>query len=161
MLVISQSGETKDVHRAVKIGESMGTPCISVVNSVGSLIARTTGLGVYLNAGREHAVASTKAFTTQVTVLALIALWFRQTREANEQLPDLPLKRELLESLQRLPISFGMAMNTREKCRTVAAELVTKRSMFILGKGYGESIAFEGALKLKEMCYIHAGSYPY
>lgn len=63
---MSQSGETKDVHRAVKIGEEMSVPCISVVNTVGSLIARTTGLGVYLNAGRENAVASTKAFTTQV-----------------------------------------------------------------------------------------------
>ena len=66
LLAVSQSGETKDVHRAVKIGEESGMPCISVVNVVGSLIARTTGLGVYLNAGRECGVASTKAFTTQV-----------------------------------------------------------------------------------------------
>ena len=76
------------------------TPILSVCNVVGSLIARTTGIGCYLNAGREHAVASTKAFSTQVTVLALIALWFRQTKEKNENLPELPLKKALLNSLQ-------------------------------------------------------------
>lgn len=156
LLAVSQSGETKDVHRAVKIGEKSGVPCISVVNVVGSLIARTTGCGVYLNAGREHAVASTKAFTTQVTVLSLIALWFRQTKEDREKIPESPLKRELLEALQRLPISFGMGLRSRDKCRKIAEELQGKESMFILGKGYAEPIALEGALKIKEMCYLHA-----
>jgi glutamine---fructose-6-phosphate transaminase (isomerizing) len=156
---VSQSGETKDVHRAVKLGEEQSVPCISVVNSVGSLIARTTGLGVYLNAGREHAVASTKAFTSQVTVLALIALWFRQTKEDKQKLNEMPLKREMLECLQRLPISFGMALQSRDQCKKIASELVEKNSMFILGKGYGEPIAFEGALKIKEMCYLHAEGY--
>lgn len=66
LLVISQSGETKDVHRALQLAQSQGLPCISIVNAVGSLIARTTSCGVYLNAGRENAVASTKAFTSQV-----------------------------------------------------------------------------------------------
>lgn len=159
LLAVSQSGETKDVHRAVKIGEKSGVPCISVVNVVGSLIARTTGCGVYLNAGREHAVASTKAFTTQVTVLSLIALWFRQTREEREKLLESPQKRELLEALQRLPISFGMGLRSRDRCRRVAEELKGKESMFILGKGYAEPIAYEGALKIKEMCYIHAEGY--
>jgi glucosamine 6-phosphate synthetase-like amidotransferase/phosphosugar isomerase protein len=69
--------------------------------------------------GREHAVASTKAFTTQVTVMTLIALWFRQTKEEREGLVESHLKTELLESLQRLPISFGMAMTTRDKCAKV------------------------------------------
>jgi glucosamine--fructose-6-phosphate aminotransferase (isomerizing) len=95
------------VHRAVKLGEEGAVPCLSVVNVVGSLIARTTGIGVYLNAGREHAVASTKAFTSQVTVLSLIALWFRQMREARDSLPASAKRREMLEALQRLPISFG------------------------------------------------------
>ena len=156
---MSQSGETKDVHRAVKLGEEQGVPCISVVNSVGSLIARTTGLGVYLNAGREHAVASTKAFSTQVTVLALLALWFRQTKEERDRLHESPLKRDMLEALQRLPISFGMAVRTRDQCKLVAQGLKDKNNMFILGKGYGESIALEGALKIKEMCYLHAEGY--
>lgn len=159
LLAVSQSGETKDVHRAVKIGEEMGVPCISVVNVVGSLIARATGLGVYLNAGRENAVASTKAFTTQVTVLALLALWFRQLKEDKEKLVEPALKRELLEALQRLPISFGMAMRTREQCKKVAAELLHKNNLFVLGKGYAEPIAMEGALKIKEMSYLHAEGY--
>lgn len=159
LLAVSQSGETKDVHRAVKIGGEVGVPCLSIVNVVGSLIARTTGVGVYLNAGREYAVASTKAFSTQVTVLSLIALWFRQTKEDREKIAELPLKRELLDAVQRMPISFGMAMRTREQCAKVAAELVSKHSMFILGKGYAEPIAMEGALKIKEMCYVHAEGY--
>lgn len=159
LLAVSQSGETKDVYRAVKLGEEQGVPCISVVNVVGSLIARSTGLGVYLNAGREHAVASTKAFTSQVTVLALIALWFRQTREEKDKLPELALKKELLESLQRMPISFGMALRSRDICKKVAAELKEKESLFVLGKGYAEPIALEGALKIKEMTYLHAEGY--
>lgn len=159
LLAVSQSGETKDVHRAVKHGEAVGVPCISVVNVVGSLIARSTGLGVYLNAGRENAVASTKAFTTQVTVLALIALWFRQLREERNGLQESILKKELVESLQRLPISFGMGMRLREKCKKVAFELKDKNNMFVLGKGYAEPIAYEGALKIKEMTYIHAEGY--
>eukprot|EP00456_Euglypha_rotunda_P016655 TRINITY_DN15558_c0_g1_i1.p1 TRINITY_DN15558_c0_g1~~TRINITY_DN15558_c0_g1_i1.p1 ORF type:complete len:152 (+),score=12.37 TRINITY_DN15558_c0_g1_i1:228-683(+) len=72
LLVLSQSGETKDTHRCVKLAEDLQIPRLSVVNKVGSLIARTTNCGVYLNAGREHAVASTKAFTTQVSALALL-----------------------------------------------------------------------------------------
>jgi len=159
LLAVSQSGETKDVHRAVKIGENVGVPCVSVVNVVGSLIARTTGLGVYLNAGRENAVASTKAFTTQVTVLALVALWFRQQREEKEGLNESPLKMEMLESLQRLPISFGMAMRLRDQCKRVAQSLQNKNNLFVLGKGYAEPIAHEGALKIKEMSYIHAEGY--
>lgn len=160
LLAVSQSGETKDVHRAVKIGEEQGVPCVSVVNAVGSLIARTTGLGVYLNAGRENAVASTKAFTTQVTVLSLIALWFRQKKEERENLLESAVKRELMESLQRLPISFGMALRgTREKCKKIAIELQNKNHLFVLGKGYAEPVAMEGALKIKEVSYIHAEGY--
>ncbi len=159
MLVVSQSGETKDVYRALRIGIEAGIPCVSVVNAVGSLIARTSGVGVYLNAGREHAVASTKAFTSQVTVLALIALWFRQQQEHRGGVTESKVERELLESLQRLPISFGMALRSRQKCQEIAKELVNKKDIFVLGKGYAEPIAYEGALKLKELTYIHAEGY--
>lgn len=85
LLVISQSGETKDVHRALQVAMNKGLPVISVVNVVGSLIARSTGVGVYVNAGRENAVASTKAFTCQVTVLALIALWFSKLHSEGDR----------------------------------------------------------------------------
>ena len=159
MLAVSQSGETKDVHRAVKIGIEDGLPCISIVNVVGSLIARTTGVGVYLNAGREHAVASTKSFTSQVTVLALIALWFRQSKERREGLAMSPASHQLLEALQRLPISFGMGLRSRDKCKKIAEELASKNHLFVLGKGFAEPIAYEGALKIKELCYLHAEGY--
>jgi len=84
LLVISQSGETKDVHRAMQVAINRSLPVISVVNVVGSLIARSSGVGVYINAGRENAVASTKAFTCQVTVLALISLWFAKLHNSVE-----------------------------------------------------------------------------
>lgn len=159
LIVVSQSGETKDVVRVVNSAMDKGITTMSVVNAVGSLIARTTKLGVYCNAGRENAVASTKAFTTQVTVLALIALWFRQTRDALEgHKPSVEAAR-LKEALMRLPISFGMALKTRDRCKEIAAGLVGKEHCFVLGKGYAEPVAHEGALKIKETCYLHAEGY--
>ena len=133
---------------------------MSVVNAVGSLIARTTKLGVYCNAGRENAVASTKAFTTQVTVLALIALWFRELKDRVNGITEHSVEAQLLkESLMRLPICCGMALKNREQCKEVAERLNGKEHCFILGKGYGEAVAYEGALKIKEMCYLHAEGY--
>lgn len=135
LIVVSQSGETKDVVRVVNTGLDKGITTMSVVNAVGSLIARTTKLGVYCNAGRENAVASTKAFTTQVTVLALIALWFRQTRDILEgHKPSVEAAR-LKEALMRLPITFGMALKTRDQCKVIAERLVPKEHCFVLGKG--------------------------
>lgn len=160
VIVVSQSGETKDVHRVVTTAMEMGLTVMSVVNAVGSLIARTTKLGVYCHAGRENAVASTKAFTTQVTVLALIALWFRETRDKTLGIERSNVKSSLLkESLMRLPISFGMTLKTRDHCKKIAMQLKDKEHCFVLGKGYGEPVAMEGALKIKEMCYLHAEGY--
>lgn len=159
VIVVSQSGETKDVARVVGTAMDKGITVMSVVNAVGSQIARATKMGVYCNAGRENAVASTKAFTTQVTVLALIALWFRQTRDKLEgSLPNIETTR-LKDALMRLPISFGMALKTRDQCKLVAERLKEKEHCFVLGKGYGEPVAQEGALKIKEMCYLHAEGY--
>ncbi|KAJ8604796.1 hypothetical protein CTAYLR_001070 [Chrysophaeum taylorii] len=167
LLAISQSGETKDVQRSLKYAEEAGVLAFSVVNNVGSLIARTTKLGVYLNAGRENAVASTKAFTTQVTVLALITCWFHQLQHANGSDPEshaaaLHAERKfrgLMAALQRLPISFGMALRLRDQCAKLAERLVDKQHLFVLGKGYAEPIAREGALKIKECSYVHAESF--
>jgi glucosamine--fructose-6-phosphate aminotransferase (isomerizing) len=86
-------------------------------------------------------------------------LWFRQQKEKRENLPESPLTREILEALQRLPICFGMAVGLRAQCKAIAAELKDKDHLFLLGKGYGECIAMEGALKIKEMCYLHAEGY--
>jgi len=159
LIVVSQSGETKDVHRVVASSMSRGIVTLSVVNAVGSNIARTTNLGVYCNAGRENAVASTKAFTTQVTVLALIALWFRQTRDRLEGVKNSVETRKLKEALMRLPIACGMALKSRDQCAKIAERLKDKEHCFVLGKGYGEPVALEGALKIKETSYLHAEGY--
>ena len=177
LCVTSQSGETKDTHRSLVQASDQLIPAFSVVNQVGSLIARSTNCGVYLNAGREHAVASTKAFTTQVTAMALIAGWFAQNRHnaVGSSLPQ-PVgddhkqksgsgglvhsqrRQELIESIHRLPIYTGMTLLTRPQCAQLAQRLVDEKQehMFILGKGFAESIAREGALKIKEITYVHA-----
>jgi len=159
LIVVSQSGETKDVHRVVVSAMDKGVTVMSVVNAVGSLIARTTKLGVYCNAGRENAVASTKAFTTQVTVLALIALWFREVRERLEGKTTSVETARLKEALMRLPITTGMALKSRDQCKRIAERLKEKEHLFVLGKGYAEPVAHEGALKIKETCYLHAEGY--
>jgi glucosamine--fructose-6-phosphate aminotransferase (isomerizing) len=135
LIVVSQSGETKDVHRVVSSAMEKGVTVLSVVNAVGSLIPRMTKLGVYCNAGRENAVASTKAFTTQVTVLALVALWFREARDRLTGAPPSVETTRLKESLMRLPIAFGMALKTREQCKKIAERLQHKEHCFVLGKG--------------------------
>lgn len=160
LIVVSQSGETKDVHRVVVTAMEKGITALSVVNAVGSLIARSTKLGVYCNAGRENAVASTKAFTTQVTVLTLIAIWFRECRDRVTGRSSHVDTRRLKDSLMRLPITVGMTMKTcKDQCKKVAERLKDKEHCFVLGKGYAEPVAYEGALKIKEMCYLHAEGY--
>ena len=155
MIVVSQSGETRDVYNVVNAAMNEGVTVMSVINAVGSLIARTTKLGVYVGAGRECAVASTKAFTSQVTVLALMTLWFRQIRNKTDGPKHVLETAELREALLRLPLSVGMALRTRAKCKAVAERLKDKEHCFILGKGLSEPIAYEGALKFKEMGYLH------
>lgn len=155
LLVLSQSGETKDTHRAVVLAQNLGIPVFSVVNAVGSLIARTTKCGVYLNAGREHAVASTKAFVTQVTALELIAVWFAEHRTK-----ELSRRTHVITDLRRLSTNMQETLQERSACEEIAKKLVDKDHAFILGKGPGESIAREGALKIKEITYLHAEGYP-
>lgn len=136
LIATSQSGETKDVFNIINAAMGKDLTVMSVVNSVGSLIARTTKLGVYCHAGPENALSSTKAFATEVTVLALMALWFRQTRDslAGESRLGTDVLR-LREALMRLPITFGMCMKTRGKCQKIAQKLKDKEHCFVLGKG--------------------------
>ncbi len=155
LLVISQSGETKDTHRAVVLAQNLGVPAFSIVNAVGSLIARTTKCGMYLNAGREHGVASTKAFITQVTALELISIWFAQHREKEPA-----RRRSTVEDLRRLPTNIKEMLQMRELCRQIAEKLLPAEHLFVLGKGCAEAIAREGALKIKEITYVHAEGYP-
>uniref|UniRef100_A0A6A7G1D0 Glutamine--fructose-6-phosphate aminotransferase [isomerizing] n=1 Tax=Hirondellea gigas TaxID=1518452 RepID=A0A6A7G1D0_9CRUS len=154
LLVVSQSGETRDVIRAVALAQDRDLFVFSVINAIGSLIARTTNCGVYVHAGREHAVASTKAFITQVTCLALIASWFAQNRGSTTA-----RRAELISALHHLPTYTGMTLQCRDQCKEIAESLVDTEHIFVLGKGFGEPIAFEGALKIKEITYIHAEGY--
>ena len=155
LLVLSQSGETKDTHRVVKLAEHLSIPQLSIVNKVGSLIARSTKVGIYLHAGREVGVASTKSFTTQVTAMALLAIWYAQNKDTQSH--SLVSRHKLMNSLQKLPTYIKEAINnTRPEIKEIAKLLKNKKHLYILGKGFAEPIAYEGALKLKELAYIHA-----
>ncbi|KAH0482481.1 MAG: uncharacterized protein KVP18_004306 [Porospora cf. gigantea A] len=149
---LSQSGETLDVMKAARIVKKGDAMVASIVNVVGSALARLTECGLYLNAGREVAVASTKAFTSQVTVLAMLACWMSQikgTRGARCH--------EIIAALRNLPDNVQTTIQqTREVAELVACELETSRSIFVLGKGFGYPVALEGALKIKEISYVHS-----
>jgi len=155
LILLSQSGETKDLHHCIKIAKENNLYMIGVVNVVDSLIAREVDCGVYLNAGREVAVASTKAFTSQVIVLYLIALWFSQIRNIN-----LSKRVKIINSLHRLPIDIKNTIDMVDTiCDKIASYLLNKNNLFILGKGISYSVAKEGSLKIKEIGYIHAEGY--
>jgi len=157
LLVVSQSGETKDTHRSLQQAQKAFLPAFSIVNQVGSLIARSTNCGIYLNAGREHAVASTKAFTTQVTALSLAAAWYAQNR--GEECKNSQVRSDLMQAIHRLPIYMGMSARNEAVCKSIASRMVDAEHMFVLGKGFAEPIAREGALKIKEITYVHAEGY--
>jgi len=160
IILLSQSGETKDLHRCIKLAEDYDLETIGVVNVQDSLIARESMCGVYLNAGREVAVASTKSFTNQCTVLAMIALWFSQNRGT-----CIEKRRRIISDLRNLPAQMEKTLQEcKESIRTYLPhfqEIFQKytQTMFILGKGQGHAIALEGALKIKEVAYIHAEGY--
>jgi glucosamine--fructose-6-phosphate aminotransferase (isomerizing) len=155
LVFLSQSGETKDLHRCLEIARDYNVVTIGVVNVVDSMIARETHCGVYLNAGREVGVASTKSFTSQVIVLSMIAVWFSQIRDIHDmkRLEYVSGLRQLAQDIKRT------TSNCHEECKNVAKLLVDKNSCFLLGKGRSEAIAKEASLKLKEIGYIHAEGY--
>ena len=155
LLFMSQSGETKDLFRCINIGNNNNLFMIGVVNVVDSLIAREMNCGVYLNAGREVGVASTKSFTSQIIVLMLIAIFFAQIKNVNN------LKRKsYIKSLHQIPQDIKHLLNTCDsKCNNIASILVKEEHLFILGKNNYKPIAQEGSLKLKEIGYIHSEAY--
>lgn len=155
LLILSQSGETKDLYEPIKIGKQNDLLMIGVINVVDSLIAREVHCGVYLNSGKEIGVASTKAFTSQVIVLYIIALWFAQIRKIN-----INKRRSIISDLRRLSFNIKDTLDMiKNECTDVAKYLLNHESMFVLGKNKCSSIAQEGALKIKEIGYIHAESY--
>lgn len=153
-ILISQSGETKDLHRCIDIAKNNNITTIGVINVVDSLIAREVDCGIYCNAGKEVGVASTKAFTSQVVCLSMCAIWFAGLHNIN------PKKREkCIKDLHNLSNDIKM---TLDMCSDIIYKLSQKmdyNNMFVLGKGTDEYIAKEGALKIKEISYIHSEGY--
>lgn len=133
LVALSQSGETKEIIDTVQLAQRNMVPVMSVVNEVGSSVASMTKCGVYTNAGKENSFLSTKSFTSQVVCLALMSMWFRQTKGKEMGLTN--TDHTLAESLQRLPITFGMLMRTQSACKKAAKKLVSKEHCFVLGKG--------------------------
>lgn len=156
VILISQSGETNDLHRCIQIIQENNIISIGVVNVIDSFIARETDCGVYLNAGREVAVASTKSFTNQCVVLSLIAIWFSQNKKT-----CLEKRKRMIKDLHNLPFQMKdiLKMENIEKIKQISRTIYCTNSMFILGKGKEEAVAKEGALKIKEITYIHSEGY--
>lgn len=155
VFAISQSGETLDTLAAVKEARQKGATVIGIVNVVGSTIARETEAGVYIHAGPEIGVASTKAFTSQITVLALIALLLGRMRNLSQ-----PEGQVIAEALLELPEKIRQVLATEKEIKAIAEIYYESKNFLYLGRGFNYPLALEGALKLKEISYIHAEGYP-
>src|SRR5882672_3395914 len=154
-IAISQSGETADTLEALRAAKTAGSRALGLVNVVGSTIARETDGGIYLHAGPEIGVASTKAFTSQVVALLLLGLYLGRQR-------GLPAEqgRQLVSQLVRLPELVERTLAVEPQVRTLAERYADAQNALYLGRGANFPVALEGALKLKEISYIHAEGYP-
>jgi len=155
VLGISQSGETADTLAALREARHRGAHTLGIVNVVGSTIAREVEGGIYLHAGPEIGVASTKAFTSQVTALALLTLRLARLRHLS-----VLQGRTIVEALQRLPEQVERVLANASAIEAVAERFARATNALYLGRGYNFPVALEGALKLKEISYIHAEGYP-
>ena len=153
-VVISQSGETADTLSALKTAKAKGAKTIGIVNVVGSTISREVDEGIYLHAGPEIGVASTKAFTCQITALILLSIYLQQNK--GNCFIDL----NFLNQLQALPSQLQEVLSQSEKIKSIAQIIKTSTNALYLGRGTNYPVALEGALKLKECSYIHAEGYP-
>jgi len=156
VIAISQSGETADTLAALRLARERGALTLGIVNAVGSTIARETDAGVYVHAGPEIGVASTKAFTSQVTVLALIALKLGRMLGAI----SIDDGRQKVQALKSLEHQVKKILESDSQIRDIAARYKDARNFLYLGRGFHFPVALEGALKLKEISYIHAEGYP-
>jgi glucosamine--fructose-6-phosphate aminotransferase (isomerizing) len=153
-ILVSQSGETKDLHRCIEIAKNKNIITIGIINVVDSLIAREVDCGIYCNAGKEVGVASTKSFTSQVVCLSMAAIWFAKLQNISKK-----NRAKMICDLHNLS---NDVKNTLETCEGKIEEIckkIVKNNMFLLGKGSDEYIAKEGALKIKEISYIHSEGY--
>ncbi|MCD4701643.1 MAG: glutamine--fructose-6-phosphate transaminase (isomerizing) [Candidatus Aegiribacteria sp.] len=156
MIVISQSGETADTLAALKLAKERKCRTLGIVNVVGSTIARETDAGVYIHAGPEIGVASTKAFTSQVMALTLIAFALGRARHILDRKQGLELVREIMA----IPDKVRKILENSSSIAEIAKEFTYARNFLYLGRGVNYPVALEGALKLKEISYIHAEGYP-
>lgn len=156
VIAISQSGETADTLAAIKLAKSKGAFVFGVCNVVGSSIARETHAGAYTHAGPEIGVASTKAFTTQITVLSLIALKLGKAKGKISK----TLFQTYLQTLQFIPSKVEQVLKMDEQIKYIASIYKDATNCLYLGRGFNFPVALEGALKLKEISYIHAEGYP-
>jgi glutamine---fructose-6-phosphate transaminase (isomerizing) len=155
VIVISQSGETADTLAALREAKRRGATVMGIVNTVGSTIARETDFGVYLHAGPEIGVASTKAFTSQVAALALFTLYVARRRNLS-----ILEGRKIVAALRALPAQVARILEQNDAIRELAERYRDAPNVLYLGRGYQFPVALEGALKLKEVSYIHAEGYP-
>jgi glucosamine--fructose-6-phosphate aminotransferase (isomerizing) len=155
VIFISQSGETADTLAALKEAKRRGALTLGIVNVVGSSIARESDTGVYIHAGPEIGVASTKAFTSQLAVLALITVLIGRSKNLSHQ--D---GRMLIDELRLIPSKVARTLKLNDEIEKIAEEFVDTKNFLYLGRGYNFPAALEGALKLKEISYIHAEGYP-
>lgn len=156
VIALSQSGETADTMAALELAKKKGAMIYGIVNSVGSSIARLTDAGSYIHAGPEIGVASTKAFTGQVTVLSLLALTLARKLSTISN----TYFQRLVSELELIPAKVEEALKANEHIKYIAGEIKDHHNALYLGRGYNFPVALEGALKLKEISYIHAEGYP-
>ncbi|HMW33139.1 MAG TPA: glutamine--fructose-6-phosphate transaminase (isomerizing) [bacterium] len=155
VFVISQSGETADTLAAMREAKRRGAAVFGICNVVGSSIARETDAGVYIHAGPEIGVASTKAFTSQLTVIALITVLLARLRNMSSA-----EGKQIVEEMDMLPEKVKEILKASDYIREIAELYKDRRNFLYLGRGYNFPVALEGALKLKEISYIHAEGYP-
>lgn len=155
VIAISQSGETADTYAALREAKLKGATVLGIVNVVGSSIARETDAGVYSHAGPEIGVASTKAFTSQLAVLSLLALYLGRLKNVS----SIEGKR-LAEAISAIPEKIQYILDHSDSIKAIAKEYAHAQNFLYLGRGYNFPVALEGALKLKEISYIHAEGYP-
>ncbi len=156
VLAISQSGETADTLAAIKLAKDKGATVLGICNVVGSSIARLSDAGTYTHAGPEIGVASTKAFTAQVSVLILMALMFARKKGTISS----TYYRLLVSEMEQIPKYVEELLSSEEYVKQIAKKFKDARNFLYLGRGYNFPVALEGALKLKEISYIHAEGYP-
>lgn len=155
VFAISQSGETADTLAAIKEAKQKGATCCGIVNAVGSSIARETEAGIYIHAGPEIGVASTKAFTSQLAVFTLLAIYLGRMRNLSQAEGI-----KIAKAMTKIPQQIESILANSDTIKELAKKYASAKNFIYLGRGYNFPVALEGALKLKEISYIHAEGYP-